>query len=143
MNSEPLSLSRPARGTGNRLRISCTPPRTRAWPLPHKACSSIQLVATSTAQRVKRKKPRVVPPQWATRSTSRKPGRASFHSVKVRIGICCLSQVLGRVVVAPAQRVAGARGRQQASEGWPAGLAEQFVEGGVWGELAALDEPIE
>ena len=34
------------------------PPRTRAWPLPHRACSSIQLVATSTAQRVKRKKPR-------------------------------------------------------------------------------------
>ena len=29
-----------------------------------------ELVATSTAQRVKRKKPRVLLPQWATRSTS-------------------------------------------------------------------------
>src|SRR4030095_11318178 len=42
----------------------------------------------------------------------------------------------------PAQGVAGARGRQQAREGRPARLAEQFVEGGIWSELAAPHEPI-
>jgi hypothetical protein len=40
-------------------------------------------------------------PQWATRSASRKPGRISFHSWKVRIGICCLSRVPARVVERP------------------------------------------
>jgi hypothetical protein len=62
---------------------------------------STELVATSTTQRVKRKKPRELEPQCATKSTSQKPGATLSHSVKVRMGICCLSQVLGRVVVAP------------------------------------------
>src|SRR5215813_9331347 len=74
MNSEPLSLSSPRRGTGRRPRTSCRAALTRLWPLPQTGWSSTQPVAISTAHRVGKKKPLPSSPQWATRSTSRKAG---------------------------------------------------------------------
>src|SRR5215468_870289 len=116
MNSEPLSLSSPRRGTGNRPRISCRAALTRLCPFPQIGCSSTQPVAISTAHRVCKKNPLLSAPQWATRSISRKPGWASFQSAKVRRGICCLSQLPGCVVLRPRRgtvRRAGARTRSR------------------------------
>jgi hypothetical protein len=56
-------------------------------------------LATSTADRVVRQKPSVLSPQWDTRSTSRKPGRSSVQSAKVRMGMELLSRLPGLVVL--------------------------------------------
>ena len=99
MNSLPLSESRPRKGKGSLCPTRCTAPPTLSWPLPHTGWHSTHPVATSTAVNVLRYKPSVLSPQWATRSTSRNPGRSSFHSLKVRIGIDAFSRLPGLVVL--------------------------------------------
>src|SRR5260370_40860836 len=97
MNSPPLSESSPRSGKGNRRGISANSSKTAASPLLPPPRQNIQPVATSTVLRVKRNCPALVDPQWATRSISRNPGRASFQSAKVLIGTWLRKSEPGRV----------------------------------------------
>src|SRR5579859_6285704 len=97
MNSPPLSESSPSSGKGNRRRISANSSNTAASPLLRTPRQSIQPVATSTVLKVEWNCPALVDPQWATRSISRNPGRASFQSAKVLIGTWLRNSEPGRV----------------------------------------------
>ena len=141
MNSEPLSLSRLRKGTGSRPRISCA--LTRTWPFPQIGSHSTQPVAISTAQTVCRKKPSPRWPQCATRSTSRNLGWASFHSAKVRIGICCLSQLPGWVVARPRRATVRRAGASSRSSGAVLILPKKPGGGGRHGEFATARQPLE
>ena len=78
---------------------------TVAWLRLSRAASSTQRVLTSTMSRLLRNSPPPYVPQWATRSTSMKPGWASSHWAKVRTGMACLSSVPGLVVDRPCGRL--------------------------------------
>ena len=87
--------------------------------------------------------PRSSRPQWATRSPSRKPGRASSHSAKVRMGISCLRPVPARVVARP--RGARARGPGRATARASAALACRRASRyrGVSDERAEAEQAVE
>ena len=97
MNSDPLSLSSPSNGTGNRLWTLRIAAPTRSCVLPHTTSISTHPVATSTAVTVHRWNPCIVSPQWATVSTSTKPGLASSQSLNVRTAMRFRSNVPGLV----------------------------------------------
>jgi hypothetical protein len=85
----------------------------------------------------------VLGPQWATRSSSRKPGWASVHSAKVRTGISCVSHVPDRVVVAPRRGSVARNGARRAGQRGRADLTEGLVDGGGDPQVAAPGQPIE
>ena len=73
----------------------------------------------------------------------RSPGRASSHSVKVRMGMSCLQPgARGRGGGAAAGVLRAGRG-EQAGERGAAGLAQALVDAAAQGQVAALGEPIE
>lgn len=55
-------------------------------------------VEMSISTRVLRNAPRVLPPQWATRSALKKPGLTSSQSANVRTWTWCLRRLPDRVV---------------------------------------------
>ena len=101
MNSPPLSVSIPSNAKGNMPRARWSACTTPCCVRCSNGRHSVHVVATSVSVSVYRKAPPMLPPQWATRSASKKPGWASVHSVNVRTGMCCLSNRPGLVVVNP------------------------------------------
>ena len=101
MNSVPLSLSRPRMRNGNSARMRCSAWNTVSWRLSRRPAHATQPVATSTMLSVYRNGPAPLQPQWATRSISKNPGRASVQSANVRMAIWRLSSVPALVVLMP------------------------------------------
>jgi len=105
MNSPPLSESMPRMGKGNEG-VACLIAATQnASLLPMKAAQMVHPVATSVIVSVLMYSPRALPPQWATRSISRKPGMSSFQSANVRMGIWCLRQLAVTSCLRPVPRM--------------------------------------
>jgi hypothetical protein len=65
--------------------------RTHRWDLVLMALGSVHPVLMHVRSRVWQNSPTGLPPSWPTRSVSQNPGRSSFHSAKVRMGIWRLS----------------------------------------------------
>src|SRR5438445_4449156 len=124
MNSEPLSESSPNKGKGSFARIFLIPAKVHTCALFFRATQAVQPVATSVAVSVKACALSTTPPSWPTRSISRKPGRCSSHSLKVRIGIWCLSNVPGLVWELALELILLSLGRQQAIDGRRAHLSQ-------------------
>ena len=126
MDALSLTESIPKSGNGRRLRIRSTVSFTACWLRLGRTSSSHHLVATSTAHRVWRYSPLVLCPQWATRSTSKNPGRPSSQSAKVRTGIFFLRRVpgLGGVPVPLRRRTVGTK---EAVDGGCAHLEKEFL----------------
>ena len=87
MNSEPLSKSIPRIVVGACLAIHSRPVWTCTNALLRMLRSMLQPVTTSVADKVRRNSPFKVWPQWATVSSSRKPGWVIGSSVAARTGI--------------------------------------------------------
>src|SRR5487761_68947 len=101
MNSDPLSESMPKIGKGNWLRQKSIAAVTPPAALFGTERLIVHPVATSVIVRVKQNSPKGLPPSWPTRSISRKPGVASFHSDQVRTRIWLLSSDPGLVWLRP------------------------------------------
>ena len=104
MNSLPLSVCRAHRANGSQERISSSAWKTHFCALLSTARTSVHWVRRSVSTRVKACSPPVMPPSWPTKSAPTSPGRASCHSVKVRIGISFIRRVVGLVWERPRTR---------------------------------------
>ena len=81
--------------------MSAMASRTHRWALVLMALGSVHPVFTQVRSRVWQNSPAEFPPSWPTKSTSQNPGRSSFHSAKVRMGIWRLSMEPGLVPERP------------------------------------------
>ena len=72
MNAPSLSESIPRTGKGSCLAIASRPSITKDCSLASRGTASVHPVQISVATRLWMKDPDRVPPQWATRSISRK-----------------------------------------------------------------------
>ena len=81
--------------------MSAMASRTHRWALLLTALGSVHPVFTQVRSRVWQNSPAEFPPSWPTKSTSQNPGRSSFHSAKVRMGIWRLSMEPGLVPERP------------------------------------------
>src|SRR5258708_1225473 len=100
-NSLPLSESGPRilNGSSSWTRRSAA---STVWArLSRRPAQLTQPVATSTSVSVYRNGPAPVQPQWATRSTSTKPGTVSLQAAKVLMATWCFSRVPGRYMLTP------------------------------------------
>jgi hypothetical protein len=87
----------------------CNAWKTVSWRLSRSPAQTTQPVATSTMLSVYRNGPAPLQPQWATRSISTNPGRASVQSANVRIAICRFSSVPALVVLMPCRALVCSR----------------------------------
>lgn len=87
MNSDPLSKSIPATGTGVCVSIHSKAPCTCTYALLRIVRSIVHPATGSVQVRVRRNSPLRVWPQCATVSSSQNPGTVSGASMLVRVGI--------------------------------------------------------
>jgi len=93
MNSPPLSVSIPRIGKGNRVRARWRAASTASRLRCRRGRHTLHPVVISVSVSVYGYPPRCWYHNGRARSASKKPGRISFHSANVRIGICCFSSV--------------------------------------------------
>ena len=93
MNAPSLSESMPSVVTGICWRIRMSPATASVCSRASNGTASTQPEQTSVATRLCRYSPAIEPPPWTTKSISRKPGKGSFQSANVLIGISLRSFV--------------------------------------------------